>query len=291
MMDLKGTKIIITGGKGFIGSRITARLEKEDARVIIYDIVDGYDITNKDHVQEFTDSKIVCHLAGLLYVPNSWQDPAEFYRVNVFGTVNMLEYCRRYNSRLIFASSYIYGEPAYLPIDEIHPLKPNNPYAHSKYIAEEICRSYVKFFGISCTIFRPFNIYGESQKGELLFPTILRQIKTSDNIELRVPYPRRDWLYINDAVEAYILACKYNKIQYDVFNIGYGESYTVKEIADLIVEIYNKEISVSYSNVQRKNETINVVADIKKAKEKLGWTPKISLKKGLRMTMKGEDLI
>lgn len=290
-MNIKGEKILVTGGKGFMGSRLTARLKEEGAKVITYDIVDGYDVTNWDHVQNFSDSTIVYHLAALLSVPESWQVPKEFYKVNVLGTINMLEYCRKYDSRLIFISSYLYGEPEYIPIDERHPLKPNNPYAHSKYIAEEICRSYVKDFGVSCVILRIFNIYGGNLKGELLIPTILKQIKTADKIVLQSPNPGRDWLYIGDAIDACILACKYNETQYEVFNIGYGRSYRVKEVVDLILEIYDKEIPVFYSNIERKHEIMNVVSDISKAKEKLGWEPKLSFKEGLKVTIKEADLI
>lgn len=290
-MVIEGKKILLTGGRGFIGSRLETRFREMGADVMVYDISDGHDVTDHRHIAEFPESDIVCHLAALLYVPDSWKQPQAYYAVNAMGTVNMLEYCRTHHARMILASSYIYGIPEYFPIDECHPLRPNNPYTHSKFIAEKMCQFYSVHFGIPCTILRPFNVYGATLDGNLLIPTILRQIKACGRIEIGDPKPARDWLYIDDLIDAYVQALRQRNESCEVFNIGSGKSHSVKEIAECIRNIYGRHISIQYTHETRINEIDNVVADTRKARQTLGWAPKTSLEEGLYLTMRDLEMI
>lgn len=285
-MKLKGKKILVTGDRGFVGRNLVAELKKLDVEVLTLTEPDGHriDIREqqkvKETINEIGDIDIAYHLAAVTSVPFSFENPRVTYEVNVLGTLNLLELCRLCDiKKIIFASSYVYGQPHYLPIDEKHPLQPTNPYARSKILGEELCRSYNTDFGVKCIILRFFNIYGPGQKKNFLIPTIITQLRNG-KIKLRDPQPKRDYIHISDAIAAYIKAGEFNG-DFDVFNIGYGKSYSVKEIVDKIVYLYGKDVRIKYSGERRKNEIMDTVADIKKAKEKLSWIPRIEIDDGL----------
>ena len=287
-MTLNGKRILVTGSSGFIGRNLVAELKRHNVEVITLTDPEGHRIDVRDwqKIQEITDIDIVYHLAAKMYVPFSFENPRETYEVNALGILNILELCRLANvEKIIFASSYVYGQPQYLPIDEKHPLHSTNPYAKSKILGEELCRAYNTDFGVKCIILRPFNIYGPGQDKNFLISSIIAQFRTG-KIELKDPEPKRDFVYISDILDAYIKAGEFNE-NFEVFNIGYGKSYSVKEIVDKIVHLYGKEVKVTYKYERRKNEIMDTVADIRKAKKLLGWKPKTSLAKGIEKCLTG----
>ncbi|HJH26327.1 MAG TPA: hypothetical protein C5S37_06010 [Methanophagales archaeon] len=285
-MKLNGKRILVTGSSGFVGKNLVEELKRQDAEVLTLADHDGRRIDIRDQqrvmriINKIRNIDIVYHLAAITSVPFSFENPRETYDVNVLGTLNILELCRSCNAdKIVFASSYVYGQPQYLPIDEEHPLQPTNPYARSKILGEELCRAYNTDFGVKCIILRPFNIYGVGQNKNFLIPSIIAQLRY-EKIELKDPEPKRDFIYISDIIEAYINAVEF-KGDFEVFNIGYGKSYSVKEIIDKIVYLYGKDVKVKYSGERRKNEIMDTIANIKKAKEKLGWKPRVEIDKGL----------
>ena len=289
MMSVQGKRILVTGSDGFVGKHLVSELKAQEAEVIGIDIQSGVDIRNWDQVKNVEGADTIYHLAAMMYVPFSWEKPHIVYGVNVYGTLNILEYCRVYDvKKIVFASSYIYGKPKYLPIDEKHPVNPTNPYAKSKKIAEDLCQGHSKDFGLNCVVLRFFNIYGPGQNEKFLIPTIIKQLKKG-KIELNDPEPKRDFLFIKDAVEAYVNAGVYNNSNFEIFNIGSGVSYSVDEIVRKLIHISGREVIVNYRNKRRKNEIMNVIAGIRKAKEKLGWKPKIEIDDGLRNMMESID--
>jgi UDP-glucose 4-epimerase len=286
-------RAVVTGSGGFIGKVLVSSLKQSGFSVIEIDLEHGIDITESQSLDEvFNEFKtgdidIAVHLAARMFVPLSWKNPVDTYRVNVMGTLNLLEQCRKLDiNKFIFASSYIYGQPEYLPIDEKHPVKPGNPYAHSKYIAEKMCRAYQKDFGLKCIILRPFNIYGPGQNPDFLIPTIINQLN-SDKIELMDPVPKRDYLFISDMISAYHKAIDYEGSDFELFNIGYGESYSVSEISDLVLELSGSSIPVVFSGEKRQSEISDTVADISHAKQELNWSPEVSIKEGIKATIHG----
>ncbi|MCK4731448.1 MAG: GDP-mannose 4,6-dehydratase, partial [Methanophagales archaeon] len=130
---------------------------------------------------------------------------------------------------------------------------------------------------------KPFNIYGEGQSKHLLFSTILTQM-FNGRIEIKDPVPKRDYVYISDLIDAMIKSGDYNTEPFDIFNVGSGKSYSVKEIVDKLIAINKKRVSVTYLNERRKNEIMNTIADIKHINDRLGWKPKISIDEGLKKT-------
>lgn len=281
-MKLKGKKILVTGHNGFVGKNLVKELERRDAQVVTLQDENKkrIDIRNWQKIKDIDNLDMIYHLAALTYVPFSFENPRKTYEVNVSGTLNMLELGRLNNiEKFIFMSSYVYGKPHYLPINEKHPINPLNPYAKSKVMGENLCKSYNKDFNLNCIIFRPFNIYGNNQNSNFLIPSIIKQLKVG-KIKLKDPEPKRDFLHLIDLIDALIKAGKYNE-KFNVFNLGYGKSYSVKQIVDKIIDIYGKDIDVKYTGEKRKNEIMNTVADTKKINKKLGWTPHVTLDKGL----------
>jgi len=271
----------VTGSSGFVGRYLVKSLKKKGYKIIQLDIQDGIDITEWEQIHYIEKFDVLFHLAAKTFVPDSYENPQSFYFTNIIGTLNALELCRINNAKMIFASSYIYGQPQYLPIDENHPIVAFNPYAQTKVIGEQLCESYHRNFGIPVVILRPFNIYGYGQNENFLIPLILKQMKDGI-ISLKDPEPKRDMVFINDVIEAYINAVEYNQTGFDIFNIGSGESYSIREIVDQVISLATSTIIVKFSGETRNNETLNTIADISKAEKLLNWTPKTFLKNGLK---------
>ena len=175
------------------------------------------------------------HLAAKTFVPESWHDPVSFYQVNVMGTANVLEFCRRQGCPLTLMSSYLYGPPQSQPINEDHPIDPNTPYNHSKALMESLGEFYTARFGLSVTVLRPFNIFGPGQRDEFLIPAIVRQSldPAVEVIEVADLEPRRDYLYLDDLARA-ILATLTSTRTHAVYNIGSGRSYSVEQVIQTV---------------------------------------------------------
>jgi nucleoside-diphosphate-sugar epimerase len=274
-------KIAVTGSCGFVGSHLIKRLRELDADIIELDIKNGIDITDWGQAGAVGKFDVMFHLAAKSYVPDSYKYPRDFYCSNIIGTVNALELCRVRKAKMIFVSSYVYGVPQYLPIDEKHPVAAFNPYAQTKIIGEQLCEGYNRDFDVPVVILRPFNIYGKGQNENFLIPTIIKQAKTG-KILLKDAAPRRDIVYIDDVIDLLIKAIEYDQTSYEIFNVGTGVSYSVRELADMIVDLFDKRIEVEFEGEKRKNEIPDVKADISKAKKLLGWSSIVTIGEGLK---------
>lgn len=189
---------LVTGSEGFIGKSLIKELRRNNIQMIGLDKVSGKDITKWSDIEPLPKIDVVFHLAALTFIPFCLRNPREVYEINLLGTLNILEYCRKFNAKLVYASSYVYGTPEYLPIDEKHPLQAENPYTRSKIIAEKLCKSYHEDYNINIVILRPFNVYGPGQRSDFLIPLIIKQIKGNNKIQLKDPKPKRDFIYVKD---------------------------------------------------------------------------------------------
>lgn len=291
MNTISSKKILITGERGFVGKHLLNRLRREGSEVITLTDPKGKTVDIRqwkkiEPISKVKDIDVVYHLAAVTYVPYSWEEPRKTYEVNVLGTLNILELCRLCKvNKLVFISSYVYGSPKYLPVDESHPLDPSNPYMRSKLIAEELCRAYHEDYDLNCVILRPFNIYGKGQDERFLIPSICSQIVKKAAIVLKTSRPKRDYIYISDMIEACVKSGFYNGSDFEIFNIGMEESYSVDEIVKKAVGISKKNVNVKYSGEKRRGKIMNVIADIKKARQKLHWAPKVKLEEGLKFCL------
>lgn len=273
-------RVWITGSHGFIGRRLVARACSEPWSLGEAGGSKTTDITDWSRLQSVPPFDVAIHLAGRTFVPGSFADPREYYRVNVQGTLNVLELCRQHKARLVFISAYCYGVPQYLPIDEQHPARATNPYTQSKLLGEELCRAYHRDFGVNSTILRLFNTYGPGQSGDFLIPSILRQLATG-RIQLQDPAPKRDFVHVDDVVEACIRAASLTNPGVDCFNIGSGTSVTVQQLVELIVACSGQPVTVEFTGAKRAGEIPDSRCDIRQARERLGWEPKIRLEDGV----------
>jgi len=281
---LKGKVIVVTGSAGFVGSQLVKALQGQGATVIELDLQNGVDITDWDQIKDLDCFDMLFHLAARTFVPDSYTDPKAFYATNINGTLNVLELCRLYKARMIFASSYVYGTPQYLPIDEQHPISSFNPYASTKIICEHLCENFHNHFGVKVIIFRPFNIYGPGQKDSFLIPLIAKQAQKG-LIILKDPVPKRDFVYIYDVIDAYLKVATSDQNDFDIFNIGSGYSYSVWDIVNIIKDMFKQHIDIRFTGEKRKNEVMNTIADISKARNALHWGPRTDFVDGIQKTV------
>lgn len=281
-------RILVTGAGGFIGRPLCRFLRLSGHEVMELSSRAG-DIAERSTVSSVGPAQHVFHLAGRTFVPESWKDPLEFHRVNVLGTTNVLDFCRTHGSRLTYVSAYLYGIPESLPVSETCVPQPNNPYALSKYLAEQVCAFYAAHHGVHVTVIRPFNIFGPGQKPHFLIPQILNQVRDRQAVRVKDLEPRRDYIYIDDLVDA--LGKTLDRPSgYNVFNIGSGSSISVRELIAVVQTVARTELPVVTEGKVRPNEIDDVYADIGKARAHLGWVPSLTFQQGVERMMLEEPV-
>jgi nucleoside-diphosphate-sugar epimerase len=274
-------KILVTGASGFVGKALVRRLQSASYDVIPLSSKEG-DIADPGTLRKYSDERLsrVFHLAARTYVPDSWSDPMAFYQTNVLGTANVLELCKTVNIPVTYVSACLYGIPDRLPIAEDSPIKPNNPYALSKQLAEQLCASYHAMHGIPVTVLRPFNAYGTGQDRRFLIPTIVRQVLFEPAIVVKDLAPRRDFVFLDDLVEALVKTVDHDK-GHRVYNIGSGVSHSVGQVVEIAQSIAQTAKKVVCKDMRRSGEIDDVVADISKAQLELNWRPRHSFHDGM----------
>ena len=277
------SNIVISGSNGFIGKHLVSKLSRNKKYKLIKMDRDLGDISNEKTWKKLPKAKILIHLAAETFVPNSWNNFEEFFETNVLGTFMALEYCKVHKSKIIFLSSYLYGNADKLPTKENAEIKIQNPYSLTKKTAEDICEFYSKKYDINVVILRPSNAYGPNQKNFFLIPDIINKLKRKkvivDNIHIK-----RDLLYVSDLVEAIIKSLALKR-KFEVLNIGSGESYDIRKIVKTLQKIIGIRTSIKNKGVFRPNEILATQLDIKKAKKVLKWKPLYNLESGLRNTV------
>jgi nucleoside-diphosphate-sugar epimerase len=305
-------KVLVTGGAGFIGSHLVDRLIHGgyDVRVIDnlstgklenieeYFENDRFDFVNGD-IRDFElvkkcvhDVEAVFHLAAITSVPLSIQYPNLTYKTNVAGTYNLLSSCAKQAvAKLVFISSCsIYGEPKYLPVDELHSANPISPYAESKLMSERDCLDFQKKKLLNTVVLRLFNVYGPRQ-GINDYSGVITQF--INRCRQRLPLiidgdgsQTRDFVYVRDVVEAVFQAFQNDAIDGEVFNIGVGEPTSINELAKDVLELTGSDLEVLY-RPSRLGDVKETFADISKAEKLLEYEPRFSLKAGLAALIGG----
>ncbi len=297
-------KILVTGGAGFIGSNVVdAYIEKGYEVVVVDDLSSGkkenlnkkakfyrLDICDKALEEVFEEGiDIVNHHAAQVDVRKSIADPAFDARVNIEGSLNILENCRKYKiKKIIFASSggVIYGECGSVPPNEDSPDSPISPYGVSKYAMERYLSTYEKIYGLKYTALRYGNVYGPRQDpyGEAGVVAIFSG-KMFNNEEVNIfgdGEQVRDYVYVGDVVKANIL-CLENGDN-EIFNIGTGESTSVNQLFSEMKELTHYSKQAVYKP-PRAGELMRSSIDVGKAEQKLGWKAEVNLREGLEKTI------
>lgn len=278
-------RILVTGAGGFIGSRLVAALENKEDVVYGHHRQNG-NLSDPDALSSYQNIELVYHLAAASFVPESWEKPEEYLQNNIISTIRVLELCRRQKAKIIFISTYLYGQPEYLPVDERHPCACISPYHLSKKTGEDLCRFYSQNFGVDAAIVRPFNVYGKGQKESYLLPKLHRQltdIRTdqTDQIEVADLRPRRDYIYVSDLV--HMLVMLKDKVSgLEIYNLGSGKSYSVKEVIDMMQEEFGTNKKIVETGPRRQNEVPDCTADIRKFVSRIGDVRLHTLREGIR---------
>ena len=252
------------------------------------------DVRNKDLYPKLpTDLDAIFHLAAQIHVDRSIVNPQETFDINVTGTMNILEYARMNDvNKILFAStSEVYGSAKYVPMDEDHPLAAQHPYGVSKIAADRLCYTYNETYDLGIDIIRCFNFFGPRQKdsgyGGVIAIFINRVLQNKPPIIYGDGNQTRDYMYVDDAVNAYdkVLKSNDNPGKYGI-NFGTGTEKSVNEIAELILKYSGNEKNLSAIHVDaRPTEVQRLFADISKAKNSLNFVPKIEFEQGISLLM------
>ncbi|MDO8688293.1 MAG: GDP-mannose 4,6-dehydratase, partial [Dehalococcoidales bacterium] len=249
------------------------------------------DIRDKELVND-TVAKVeyIFHLAAHVGNIRSLKDPYFDMDVNIRGMLNLMEACRNNPKlkRVVYSSSAaIYGEAKYLPIDEDHPLNPESPYAVSKMAAEKYAFAFYKVYGVPTASVRYFNAFGPRQdSSEYANAVSIFLSRTRQGEPLTIfgdGEQTRDFIFIDDIVNANILAATHPAGVGQIFNIATGQATSINRIAEIIRQVSGKVIPITYAD-SRAGEVTHSRATIEKAKKLLGYNPQTSLDEGLRLT-------
>ena len=272
--------VLVTGADGFLGHHILRDLTGHGFDVLPKRRTDG-DVTRSTTWDKFPASDFLVHLAGLTFVPASWENPTDFVQSNSISTSHALDFCRKNKTKLIFLSTYLYSPKLSTPIKETDEIDPANPYALSKFLGEQLCSFYAKQFGVEVIILRPFNVFGSGQNSRFLIPSIISQATKGDEISVLDIRPARDYVFIEDLLDAVHKSIT-SDLHFGVINVGTGVASTVEQLIFSLADVIGRELTIKSSNLERFGEINSTQADISQAKLLLGWQPKWSLSQGLR---------
>jgi UDP-glucose 4-epimerase len=299
-------RVLVTGGAGFIGSHVVdaylaagldvavvdnlttgfrANLDPA-ARLYEVDIRDGAEL---DRVIGAERPEIVSHHAAQASVRLSMDDPPRDAAINVLGSLNVLEACRRHGVRkMIYAATggAAVGEPKYLPVDEDHPVEPLSPYGADKHAVEHYCAIYQQSFGLETTILRYANIYGPRQdpRGEAGVVAIFTGLMLNGGRPTinGTGEQERDYTYVGDVARANVLAL--SRGGGGMFNIGTGVSASVNQLFQHLAELTGFAEQPIYAP-GLPGEVFKIYVTYDRARQVLGWEPTVALSEGLRRTV------
>ena len=314
--DLNGRRVLVTGADGFIGSHVLDALLDAGAQVTALaqytsfgtagwldrldlarraavDIRHG-DVRDSGYIRDLVAGHdVVMHLAALIAIPFSYVAPRSYIDVNILGTLNLLEACRRHATpRLIHTStSEVYGTARYTPIDEAHPLQGQSPYSASKIGADHLVESFVRSFDVPAVILRPFNTFGPRQSERAVIPTIIRQAldPDCDAIRLGALTVVRDFNYVRDTARAFCLAATADSLEPGVpYNVATGVAVTVGDVVDRVRCFADSDKPVLHDAKRErpaKSEVVELLGDSQRFRAATGWSPTIGLDDGLQETI------
>ena len=297
-------RVLVTGGAGFIGSRLANQLHRQGHFVRVLDDLSSGDPArlragvnlNRGDVRDvpklwslLQGVEVVYHLAARVSVPASILYPREYNEVNVGGTVSLLEACRDVGSvnRVVLASSAtVYGDHSRQPVDESREIRPAVPYAVSKAAAEQYLFTLGRLAGYEAVALRIFNAYGPGQDvppaHAPVIPQFLQQIAGRGSVLVNGDGSQsRDFVYVDDVVDALISAGTASDVNGQIVNVGSGEETTIRALVELISKITRENANVLY-NKETSGGIARLVADGTKAGHLLRYKPKVRLENGLR---------
>ena len=309
-MNLQDSRVLVTGGAGFIGSHLVEKLLKiGSGEVIVYDNFDDFypgknenasifsgkkgirlvrgDILDRDSLNSvMKGADIVFHLAGQAGVRYCNEQPLKANQVNVVGTLNVLTAAKELGIKKIVcaSSSSIFGDPIYLPIDEKHPANPNSPYGVSKLAAEQYCRVFGRVYGMNISCLRYFSVYGPRGRPDQVIYAFAEKIAEGKQpIIFGDGQQTRDFTFVTDTVDATVRAMESDVANNEVFNIGRGSRFTINELATKVISGMHAESIRPIYVEKSKGDFPDTEANSEKARQLLGWEPRVDLDEGLKL--------
>ena len=277
----KKIKVAIAGCSGFIGSALQKKI------LSLKNI--SLHCLSREEIQSLPNSKpefnfdVVVNLAGLISIDQSWENPYPYFHDNYLITLKLLDLCRNSNARFIHMSTYLYGSPKSLPTNEDVPLKFSNPYSSSKYLCEKVCESFNELFNLDVTILRLFNVYGIGQSRKFLIPYIVYELLTKNVVSVRNIQSKRDYLWLEDIVDALIAVIMKPIKGYNFYNLASGESTSAGDVINIVSKYCPNPKII---NQNQKLEILESYGDIKKFSQEFKWKPKTSIEQGVRAMIK-----
>ena len=296
-------KILVTGADGFIGSHVVETLVKsghevrafvlynsfnswgwlDESEQSIRDSIDVFagDIRDPHGVDKAVEKQdVVLNLAALIAIPYSYHSPDTYIDTNIKGTLNILQAARRHNVKRVVqtSTSEVYGTAQYIPIDEVHPLHPQSPYAATKVGADQLALSFHASFDVPVGILRPFNTYGPRQSARAVIPTIISQLANKSKVKLGSLSPTRDFSFVQDTANGFLAAAQSDAIVGQTINLGSGFEISIKETAETIAKLMNTKLELvdDEQRIRPENSEVERLhASIDKAKALLGWQPEL----------------
>ena len=304
-------KCLVTGADGFIGSHLVETLLEQGHEVKALAQYNSFgswgwleDIKDSDNLEIITgdirdpffcrkiikDVEVVYHLAALIGIPYSYIAPETYVATNIYGTLNICQACLDLGvEKLIHTStSEVYGSARYVPIDESHPIQPQSPYSASKIGADAMAMSFYNSFELPVVTARPFNTFGPRQSARAIIPTIISQIKSEiPVIKLGDITPTRDFNFVKDTCEGFIMLCEEDNAIGKSVNIGSNTEYSILETFELIKKIMKSNIDYETDQSRIRptgSEVTRLVCDNSVIKS-YGYKPKFSFEQGLIETI------
>jgi UDP-glucose 4-epimerase len=302
-------KILVTGGAGFIGSHLVDELLKLNHKVIVIDNLSSGKIENVNKRAKFYKidiqspkiseifkkerPEIIFHLAAQVNIRESVKNPKKDARINILGSLNLLQCCKKFKvKKIIFASSggAVYGQAKVIPTKETQKLLPQSPYGIAKMATEKYLEFFGKNYGLDWISLRLSNVYGPRQRGDQETGVVAifckRLLKTKPIIIFGSGRQTRDFLYVKDAISAFVLVSRIDTRNFKkrCFNIGTQKETSINKLLNLISKILNIKPKVKKEE-KKEGDVFRSCLDITLAKKFFGWEPKYSLEKGLKETI------